>query len=147
MRGLFTCGFVRFVRFYLLSVLGYPAVDQYVAPRIGSLEHSSYCHLCCCGLSAPSWAGSDQALIWTCIEALLFFNSHKQIPSCPFAPLFLFFNMNQVLCVVYWGEHTQTKSLFPVLFDIAFPHTHIYIYINPPTDDEKGTGFKKIESC
>lgn len=31
----------------------------------------------------------------------------------------------------------------PVLFDIAFPHTHIYIYINPPMDDKKGTGVKK----
>ena len=53
--------------------------------------------------------------------------------------------MNQVLCVVLWGEHTQTnlEMFVPVLFDIAFPHTHIYVYINPPMDDKKGTGVKK----
>lgn len=77
MRGLFDCGFVGFVRFYLLRVSGQPAGDQYVAPCIGPLEHSSYCHLFRCGLSAPRWPGSNQALIWTCIEALLFFSSHN----------------------------------------------------------------------
>ncbi len=48
--------------------------------------------------------------------------------------------------MLYVGESTlkQTwKCLFPVLFDIAFPHTHIYVYINPPVDDKKGNGVKK----
>lgn len=57
-------------------------MDQYVAPRIRSLERSSYCPLCRCGLRVCATRqirqlytglGPDQALIWTCIEALLFF--------------------------------------------------------------------------
>lgn len=107
-------------------------MDQYVAPRIGSLEHSSYCHLCCRGLSAPSWSGLD---LDTHRSTFFFFSFQNKSLLVLFS-LLSFFDMNSH--VEHRGEHTQTH-----LFDIAFPHSHIHVYIDPPLDDKKGTGVRK----
>lgn len=46
--------------------------------------------------------------------------------------------------MLYMRESTLKQTWkFPVLFDIAFPHTHMYVYIKPPEDDKKGIGVKK----
>lgn len=41
--------------------------------------------------------------------------------------------------MLYMGEST-----LELLFCLKFPHTHIYVYINPPMDDKKGIGGLKI---
>lgn len=103
------------------------SVDQFVAPHIGSLEHSSHCRLCfavvcqvCAGLDPTS------LLIWTCIEALFF---------VPFLQLLFLF---KVLNIVRGREHTQTSLEMLVSSFISHDffvrtYSYIYIYIYKPS--------------
>lgn len=109
MCGLCTCGCVRFAPSYLLRVLDWPAVDLYVASRIGSLEHSSLCHFCCCGLWAPSWSGSGRGSkhFW------VFF-------VVPLRNLLLSFCSSFLSCDhVHRGEHNQTVGILAFLFSLT----------------------------
>lgn len=133
MCGLFTRGFVRFVRFYLLWVSGLTCRGS-----VCSAAHRISGTFQLLPSLLPWSVGPELVRPWSghASKHFFFFLLSKTNPFLSCFSLLSFFDMNSH--VEHRGEHTQTH-----LFDIAFPHSHIHVYIDPPLDDKKGTGVRK----